>query len=133
MKNLKKDLQTVVRELKALTKKVDKLIAATGKVEKPRAAKKAVVKKTTVKKVVKKAPVKKTVKPAAKKTIVKKKAKVTAIDTVLSIINRSKKGVDVAGLKKKTGYDAPKIYTAVKSLKKKGKIKSARMGIYVKV
>ena len=118
---------------KSIKKKESKTTKKTVKPEKVKEKKKAVVKKTTVKKVVKKAPVKKTVKPAAKKTIVKKKAKVTAIDTVLSIINRSKKGVDVAGLKKKTGYDAPKIYTAVKSLKKKGKIKSARMGIYVKV
>jgi len=131
MKNLKKDLQTVVRELKALTKRVDKLMT-TGKTLKPKAAKKTVAKKTVVKKVVKKAPAKKAVKPAAKKLAVKKKA-ITAVDTVLGIINRSKKGVDVAGLKNKTGYDAPKIYTAVKSLKKKGKIKTGGMGVYVKV
>ena len=132
MKNLKKDLQTVIRELKALTKKVDKLVTTTGKTVKPKAAKKTVAKKTTVKKAVKKAPAKKTVKPAAKKTVVKKQAKVTATDTVLSIINRSKKGVDVAGLKKKTGYKDRKIYDIVKTLKKKGKIKTTGKGVYVK-
>ena len=132
MKNLKKDLQTVSRELKVLTKKVEKLILAVDKVEKPKVAKKTVAKKAVAKKVVKKAPAKKSVKPSAKKPAVKKKAKATAIDTVLSIINRTEKGVDVAGLKKKTGYDAPKIYRAVKALKKKGKIKTVRMGVYVK-
>jgi len=33
-----------------------------------------------------------------------KKAKPTGADTVLSIIKRSKKGIDTDGLKKKTGF-----------------------------
>lgn len=33
-----------------------------------------------------------------------KKAKSTGADTVLSIIKRSKKGIDTDGLKKKTGF-----------------------------
>ncbi len=130
--DLKKDLKAVNRELKALSKKVEKLVIAAGKTEKPKTVKKTVAKKTVTKKATKKAPAKKIVKSSVKKPV-KKKAEVTAIDTVLGIINRSKKGVDVAGLKKKTGYNAPKIYGIVKTRKKKGKIKAARMGIYVKV
>ena len=129
--DLKKDLQAVNRELKALSKKVDKLMT-TGKTVKPKAVKKTVAKKTVAKKAMKKAPAKKIVKSSVKKPAAKKVVKVTAIDTVLSIINRSKKGVDVAGLKKKTGYKDRKIYDIVKALKIKGKIKTAGIGIYVK-
>ena len=39
MKNLKKDLQDVSNALNVLSKKIEKLIAATGKPEKPRASK----------------------------------------------------------------------------------------------
>ena len=41
MKNLKKDLQTVDKDLKALSKKVEKMIVAAGKLEKPKVVKKA--------------------------------------------------------------------------------------------
>ena len=96
MKKLKKNLQTVNREIKALAKKVDRMIVTVGKLEKPQAVKAKPVKKTAtkakpVKKVAaKKAPVKKVVvkKPAAKKPV-----KLTAADTVLAIIKRSRKGV----------------------------------------
>ena len=87
MKNLKKNLQTVNRELNALTKKVDKIIVAVGKLEKPKATKKPKAKPVEAK-TVKKTPV--------KKAAVKKAASVTAVDTVLAIINRSKKGVGTA-------------------------------------
>ena len=40
MKNLKKSLQSVNKDLSALSKKVDKIIGAAGKLEKPRTVKK---------------------------------------------------------------------------------------------
>ena len=66
--DLKKQLQQVSKEIKALSKKVDKLVAAAGKAAKPKkaAAKKAAPKKAAAKK---KAPAKKAV---AKKTVAKK-------------------------------------------------------------
>ena len=85
MKNLKKNLQAVNREIKALAKKVDRMVVAVGKLEKPKAVKAKPVKKTvakakTVKKVAaKKAPVKKV---AVKKPAAKKPVKLTAADTV---------------------------------------------------
>ena len=124
MQNLKKNLQTVNREIKALSKKVDRMIVTVGKLEKPK-----VVKAKSVKKVaVKKAPVKKVAvkKPAAKKTTK------TAIDTVMAIIRRSKKGVNTATLMGKTGFNKRKIYDNVKILKKRGKIKSEGRGVYLK-
>ena len=39
MKNLKKDLQAVNREIKALSKKVDRMLVAAGKLEKPKLSK----------------------------------------------------------------------------------------------
>ena len=121
MKNLKKNLQIVNKDLKALSKKVDKMIVAVGKLEKPKVVKKA--------KAVKAKPIKKV---AAKKPVVKEVTKVTAADTVLRIINRYKKGVGTATLVEKTGYNKKKVANIVFKLKKQGKITSVRMGVYVK-
>jgi hypothetical protein len=65
MKNLKKNLQTVNKDLKALAKKVDKIVVAVEKLEKPKVAKKPKAK------AVKRKPVRKTV---AKKVAAKKPA-----------------------------------------------------------
>jgi hypothetical protein len=67
-------------------------------------------------------------KATAKKTV----KKATAPDTVLAIINRSKKGVDSATLAEKTGYDKKKIANIVFKLRKLGKIKSVSRGVYIK-
>ncbi len=135
MKNLKKNLQSVNKDLKALSKKVDRMIVTVGKLEKPKAVKAKPVKKTVaeskpVKKVAaKKAPVKKVAvkKPAAKKPVI-----LTAADTVFGFIKRYRKGVDVSTLMEKTGFNKRKIYNNVKVLKKRGKIKSVGTGVYVK-
>ncbi len=128
MKNLKKNLQTVNRELKALAQKVDKIVVAVGKLEKPKAAKKPKAK------VVKRKPVKKTVakKVAVKKPAAKKPAKLTAVDTVVGFINRTKKGIDTAALMEKTGFNEKKIHNIVYKLKKQGKVKSVGRGVYLK-
>ncbi len=136
MKNLKRDLQAVNRDLKALAKKVDKVIVAVEKLEKQKTTKVKPVKKTVtkakpVKKVAaKKAPAKKVVvkKPAVKKTV-----QLSAADTVLGFIKRYKKGVDVSTLMEKTGFNKRKIYNNVKVLTKRGKIKSVGRGVYLKV
>ncbi len=122
MKNLKKNLQVVNRDLKALAKKVDRLAVAVGKLAKPKVAKKRKAKAA------KKKPVKKTV---AKK-VAKKKTTKTAIDTILAIIRRSKKGVNTAALMKKTGFSERQIHNNVYKLKKQGKIKSVGRGVYLK-
>ena len=91
----KRDLQSLQRQFKALEKKMEKLIAAAGKSDKPKAAKKAPAK------VVKRAPAKKA--PAAKRA-----AKPTATDQVLGIIKRSKNGVNIKTLMDKTGFNNKK-------------------------
>ena len=72
-----------------------------------------------------------------KKTIVKKaipkKAKpATAVDTVLAIIKRYKKGVGTVALMEKTGYNQKKISNLVYKLRKQIKIKSVGKGVYLK-
>lgn len=56
----------------------------------------------------------------------------TAADTILNIIKKSRKGIDTAALKKKTGFSEKKIRNSIYKLKKQGQIKSERRGIYVK-
>jgi len=143
MKNLKKDLDGINKDLKTLANKVDKMIAAVGKLEKPKAktvkakpAKKTPVKARPVKKsVAKKTPVKaKPVrKSVAKKTTAKKTVQLTAADTVFNCIKRFKKGVDTSKIKERTGFKDHKIHNIVYKLKNEGRIKSAGRGLYVKV
>lgn len=136
--DLKKQLQQVSKEIKALAKKVDKLVAAAGKAPatKKAAAKKAAPKKTVAKKTAaKKAPAKKAAaKKAApkKQASAKKAAKVTAAEQVLKVINRAKKGVDTATLMKKTGFNNKKVANIIFKLKKQGKINNPEKGLYIK-
>jgi hypothetical protein len=62
----------------------------------------------------------------------KKKKPATAAETVLGIINRSRKGVDTKTLMKKTGFNAKKINNNIYKLTKEGKIKSVGRGVYLK-
>jgi hypothetical protein len=115
MKQIKKDLDTVLKELKTLTRKTEGMVKKIDRLGKAKAAKKP---KT---------------KDRVKKRTVPKKTKTTAIDTVFSIIKKSRKGVDAGTLKKKTGFDNKKVWNNINMLKVKGKIKSVSRGVYVKI
>jgi len=117
MKALKRDLQSVVKSLKSLTQKTERIAKQLDKLEKAKPAKKSMPKGTAM---------------AAKKTVAKKGTGVTAIDTIMDIIKRSGKGVDTAMLRKKTGFENRKIWGIIIRLKKQGKIRSERKGVYVK-
>jgi len=120
---LTKDLKALQKEIKALEQKMDKLIAAVEKNDKPKVAKKVKAKsvkaKTTMKTSAKKA-------PAAKKA-----AQPTATDQVLKIINRSKKGVDIKTLIAKTSFNQKKVTNILQRTFKQGKIKRVGKGIYL--
>ena len=75
------------------------------------------------------------VKTAMKKPAPKKKAaaKLTATDRVVNIIKRSKKGVDVRALMKKTGLGEGTVRNILFRAGKQGKIKRADRGVYVGV
>jgi septal ring factor EnvC (AmiA/AmiB activator) len=117
---LKSPAQHAAGALKTLTKQTDKLIKAVGKFEKEKAAKR------------KKAKAK--AKPARKARAKKapaKKTKVTDTDRVLNIIKRSKKGVGVPTLIKKTGFDDKKVRNIINRTLNQGKIKRVGRGVYV--
>lgn len=118
----KSTAQHAAQALKTLTKTIDKMIKAVEKFEKEQAAKKPRAKAKT----------KATKKARAKKTPAKKKATaLTATDQVLNIIKRSKKGVDVPTLMKKTGFDDKKVRNIINRTLKQGKVKRVGRGIYV--
>jgi hypothetical protein len=119
----KKDLQALQKEIKALEKKMEKLIAAAEKSEKPKVAKKSTAKPVKAK-TTKKAPAKKA--PAKKGT-----AKPTATDQVLKIINRSKNGVNIKTLMEKTSFNQKKVTNILQRTFKQGKIKRVGKGVYV--
>ena len=117
MNTLKKDLQSVSKQLKALANKTAKIMDAVAKLEKGQVKTKAKPKPDR--------------KVAAKKPRAKKAGAQTATGQVVSVIKRSKKGVDVPTLMEKTGLADKQIRNIVFKASKEGKIKRAGRGIYV--
>jgi hypothetical protein len=125
MKQLKRSLQSILKGLKALTERTEKLEKQLAKFEKPKATKKPKPKAKVKAKQVRKAP--------ARKPVAKKAAKITAVDSVLGIIQKSKGKVTTAQIKKKTGFSNKKIFDIVSRAKRQGKVKTAARGVYTKV
>lgn len=118
---LKSPAQHAADAVRVLTRQTDKLIKAINKFEK---------KKATTKRKAKARPARKA--PAKKKARARKKTTgPTATDQVFSIIKRSKKGVDVPTLVKKTGFEDKKVRNIVYRAYKQGKIKRIGKGIYI--
>ncbi len=126
MKELDVFLKTVVDGMKVMAQGVESLAEKLDGIAKARLDEKAKAKPA------RKAPAKpkKKVVKAVKKTAAKKPA--TAVDTVLKIISRSKKGVSPSTLMEKTGFAPQKVHNIVYNLKKQGKIKSVGRGVYLK-
>ena len=112
----------MLKDLKELNQKTQKVIKQVEKLEKAKVPKKAKPKPAAAKK------------PKAKKAAVKKPAakKSAPSETVLKIINRRKKGADVATLAKITGFKEGNLRAIIFRLRKKGDIKSTTKGTYVK-
>ncbi|MBW2642561.1 MAG: hypothetical protein JRC89_04115 [Deltaproteobacteria bacterium] len=68
---------------------------------------------------------------SSEKTGLRKTARLTDTAQFLNIIKRSKKGVDVAALKQKTGFDEKKIRNMIYKAHKKGIIRRGGRGIYM--
>jgi len=128
LNSIKKEIESLVKKLGKITDGIQKEVQTALK----KKTKKAPAKKKTATK--KKVAAKKA--PAKKKVVKKKPAKKTTPETasqkIYKIISNSKKGIDVATLIKKTGFNRNKIYNAVKALKKQGKVKSIATGVYKK-
>ncbi len=115
MKELERDLKSMVKSLKVLEEKTKRMAKKVDKLEKAQAPKEP-----------------KGRPKAAKKAIAKKPTSVSSSGTVLAIVKRSRKGIDTATLKKKTGLEGRKIQDIIFRLRKQGKIKSERKGLSVK-
>ena len=129
LKMVSDGLKTLAQGVEAIAEKVDETV--TTKSAGRAGSKKQSAPVKTAKTVSKKA---KAAKKAVPEVVRKKAVKATsAVDTVLNIINRSKKGVNTAAIKAKTGYDQKKVSNIVYKLKKLGKIKAVQKGVYVKL
>ena len=125
MKQLQRSLQSILKGLKALTERTEKLENQLAKLEKAQATKKTKPKAKVKSKPARKVP--------ARRTVSRKPAKVTAVDRVLGIILNSESEVTTAQIKKKTGFSNKKIFDIVSRAKRQGKVKTVARGVYAKV
>ncbi|MGD2187525.1 MAG: hypothetical protein PVI71_15450 [Desulfobacterales bacterium] len=124
MKRIKTQLKTISKSLASLSKQVDRI---TKQVDKLQPAKKAPARR---KKTVSRATARRKTAPARRKTSPAKGK--TVLDTVYSVIKRSKKGTTIATLKTKTGLDSRQLSNALYKLSKKGMVSAKSRGLYVK-
>ena len=147
MKDVQKELLAISTALSSLVAKVEKMVEAieteSGKAAPAVKAKPAKKAKATAKKA--KATAKKA-KAAPKKRAAKKQAPTTEegaqaptaqsqqtmLDNILVMISRSRNGITVEKLKKRTGLEARQVSNALYKLTKKGKIETLSRGVYVK-
>jgi hypothetical protein len=116
MKALKGDLQFIVKNLKSLTRKAEKIAKEMDKLEKVKVRKKLKAKPRA---------------KYARGKVARKTTRKTATATVLNIIKRRKKGVDISTLKDRTGFDEIKVRNIVSRAFRERKIKRAGRGIYI--
>ena len=114
MKQLKKDMKAVTKELKKLAQKTEKIIKQFEKLEKAQAAKEPKTKK--VKKVTE-------IDPILARII---RDKICPTDIVLAHIIANRHGIDIKSLEKKTGLKYYTIRQSIFGLRKQGKIKTER-------
>ena len=62
--------------------------------------------------------------------VARQKGKKSGIQTVLDMVRKSKKGIDVRSLIKKTGFEDKKIRNIIFKAEKEGKIERVRRGFY---
>jgi hypothetical protein len=114
MKQLKKDMKAVTKELKRLAQKTDKIIKQFERLEKAQAAKEP--KTNKAKKVAE-------IDPILARIM---RDKICPTDIVLAHIIGSRDGIDLATLEKKTGFKYYSIKNIIHRLRIQGKIESKR-------
>jgi transcriptional repressor NrdR len=114
IRNLRTMLSFMSRILKILSKETKNLIAKIEKSEKAQA-------------------IKESEKRARQRKIARRKTKsLMMAETVLKVIKRHRRGIDISKLKEKTGIDNKIINKIALELRKEGRIKSLRRGFYIK-
>jgi transcriptional repressor NrdR len=128
-KNLETIINATSRAFKGLAEEIERLSSRIEKVEKPSVAAKVKKKVAAKKKPVAKKAKKK--KAPAKPAAVRKAAKLTDTAKVLKVIKSHRKGIDIAKLKSKTGFNDQKVRSIVSRVFKQGKITRIGRGMYV--
>ncbi len=132
MKDVQKELLAISTALSSLVVKVEKMVEAIetegGATAPVTTAKK--VKAKTKAKPKKKAPAKKA--PAVEANASTSGAQPTMLENIYTMISRSRNGITVERLKKRTGLEARQVSNALYKLTKKGKIETLSRGVYVK-
>ena len=116
MKRIQTQLKTISKSLASLSKQVETI---TKQVDKLKPAKKGPAKR---KKAVRKVAARRKAAPAKGQTV---------LDSVYSVIKRSKKGATIATLKTKTGLDSRQLSNALYKLSKKRMVHAKSRGLYV--
>jgi hypothetical protein len=106
-----------MKNLRVLTQRTERVAKKLDKLEKAQAPKRQKVKAKARPK---------------KGRVVRRATKATAIDTILNIIQKRKRGITTAEIKAKTGYEEKKIWDIVNRAKRQGKVKSLGKGVYAK-
>ncbi len=138
MKKVQNELLSISAALSSLVSKVEKIaetIETDGGVAK--ASKRTKAKKSPKAPAAKKAARKK--KSAVKKSASVSKAQPssaddgqTMLDNILKMISRSRNGISVERLKKRTGLESRQVSNALYKLTKKGLVETIARGVYVK-
>ena len=135
--------------LKKAKKKSERIIADSDlsdlfgiEMEKPPVSKKTTPEKRTRKM---QKPVNRTAKKVGAKSVISKSGKRTAttrtlskkqpkspFDTVVGIVRRTRKGVTVAQIREKTGFDDKQIRSFIYKAKRQGQIENVKRGVYIK-
>ncbi len=104
--------------------------------KKMKAAKKITISKKPSKDATKKIMIRSAAGKPGKKTTIKKGVPAKKVkppfDTVVEIVRRSRKGVTLAQIKEKTGFDAKQIRIFINRAKRQSRVKSRNRGVYVK-
>ena len=123
MSSIENSIIEISRCFRNLADALDKLVKTVIKPAVSKTSAKSATTKTKKRKRKSKAPAKvKTAKTITKKT--------KAVDRVYGFIKRSDNGITTAVLVEKTGFDSRKIQNAVYKLKKDGKIKTEKRGVF---
>lgn len=111
MKGRNRELHSVVKGLKALLKRTERIEREIGKTAL------AIRRKGVAK--------------APPRATTSRGGRDTAMAAVYSSIKRRKRGATTTQIRDKTGFDNKKIWNAINRLKTQKKIKNARRGVYV--
>jgi predicted GIY-YIG superfamily endonuclease len=122
VKEIQKELQSVVKSLGQLTDSVANIVAAVEKLTRTDASERPKAKRAPVRKIV-----------VVKNGVVEKIKRIPATQIVYDLIRESPQGMDTAALMKATGFNQRKVHNTVFQLKKQGQITSTRRGVYRKI